>query len=131
MVLIGVYPAGLVGLDLETREGEDVVSRVAQGPIGQLDRLRIDVLDLDVLIRLGTAGAVVEDMGDIDIACIDRCLFGGSWGIRGSVGRCICWCIGGCGRILWRDLRIGWGVHVCRRGGGRRRRRGAKDQRQE
>ena len=53
-----------------------MIGAISQCPTLQLDRLGIIVADVDMLIRFLAAGAIVEDIDDLDISGRPRLLSG-------------------------------------------------------
>ena len=68
MVLIGIYPAYLSHLDNEIGKSIDMIGLITEGPVGQLDRERIVITNLDIFIRFASTRTIIEDIGNDDVA---------------------------------------------------------------
>ena len=72
MALVGVHTADLAWLHDKTRESVHMIGDVPQSPTLQLDGLGVIVADVHVFIWLLAAGAIVEDIDDLDISGCSR-----------------------------------------------------------
>jgi len=68
VAFVGVDAAHLPWLDDEGREAVYVISLIPQSPALELDGFGVIVTDINMLVRLRAASAIVEDIDDLDIA---------------------------------------------------------------